>query len=401
MYFGILAVRATAPRGDRINWAMGWVSMGIVGNIIFASYAPAKIQTVLGDLNAVWCWAFFLLALLEGFLMVNRSTIQRQTSRFLFALFSLYLINILNVYRNGESLTSSSLYVIILLSLAFYLSPTKENLDGLRWTGLVSMVFIYFLVLTKYNPISINEVTGDVIAGVSGPEYRNFVWSIFGLSDRYSGPFGHPNQLGIFCAFFATVLASSRRPLFRISSIGFLALTFCAASRTSMVVASIGMILVWSRWLWTSHLRTRTRVLWYFIFGAMGLLIIFGGRLGTGRTTKFRESFSSNQINLLYGDPKFYVENSFIYNLFSVGLVAMLIVVYLQIAPLKILWKSLDSSARLGIPLSVQFLIASMGESVVYGSGLNTGTLYLLVLLAIINSLDSIGPSSKVRVGKK
>jgi hypothetical protein len=79
----------------------------------------------------------------------------------------------------------------------------------------------------------------------------------------------------------------------------------------------------------------------------------------------------------------------------------MLIVIYLHFVPLKILWKSMDASARFGIPLAIQFFIASMGESVIYGSGLNTGTLYLLVLLAIINSLGSVGASLKVKMRNK
>jgi len=373
---------------------MAWVALGIVGNIILWGYSPAKIQTVLGDLNAVWCWACFALALLEGFLTVNRLPIRRHALKYLVALLLLYSVNILNLIRDGGSLKPSSLYLIVLFALLVYLGPTKENLDGLRVVGVISMIFIYYLLLTKYNPISVNEVTGRVISGVSGPEYRNFVWPIFGLTDRYHGPFGHPNQLGIYSAFFATILASSKNLGFRLSAIGFLILTFCAASRTSIIVASLGIFLIWNNWLWNSTLRTRIRFLSYFIIIALAALILIGNSGGSGRSAKFRESFSSYPINLFYGSSTFYVENTFLNNLFSVGLVAMLIVMYLQFVPLRMLWNSNGEAARFGIPLSIQFFVASMGESVIYGSGINTGTMYLVILLSIINSVAKTSDSA-------
>jgi hypothetical protein len=253
------------------------------------------------------------------------------------------------------------------------------------------MIFIYKLLLAKYNPITINELTGRPISGVSGPEYRNFVWPIFGLNDRYHGPFTHPNQLGIYCAFFATLMASSRKLLFRISALGFVILTFCAASRTSIIVSTVGVTLLWSKLVWTISLKQRIRFLSYFTVAALGLIFIVGSSNSSGRNSKFKDSFLNYPINLFYGTSTFYVENTFLTNLFSLGLVAFLLVCFLQLRPLFTLWKIDIPQARLGIPVSIQFFIASMGESVVYGSGINTGTLYMVILLTTIN-FHSLNP---------
>jgi len=387
IFGGVLFLRATAPRAVRVNWAVGWLSLGIVGNVILWGYKPAQIETPFGALNAVWCWAFFVLALVEGFLAVEREYVKRKTFQYVLVFFAMYILNILNMIRSGLPFTFSNLYLIVFFMLIIFLGPTIENLDGLRIAGVISMFFIYYLLITNYNSIAINELTGRPISGVSGPEYRNFMWNLLGLEDRYRGPFGHPNQLGIFSAFFATILATSNKLFFRVCAIGFIVLTFCAASRTSMIVSIVGVCLVWNSSIWALSARNRTRFLTYFVIILMSTIPLIVSNFGTGRSTKFLESFSKYPINLFYGTPSFYVENTFLNNLFGIGVLGFLIVVYLQFAPIKIYWRLSSPAARICIPMSIQLAIASMGESVVFGSVLNSGVLYLLVLISTVNSV--------------
>jgi hypothetical protein len=386
IFVGLFFLRATAPRAVRVNWAVGWLSLGIVGNVILSGYEPAKIETPLGALNAVWCWAFFLLALVEGFLAVERKYVKWKTFQYLLAFFAMYILNIFNLIRSGSPFTFSNLYLIVFFMLIIFLGPTIENLDGLRIAGVISMLFVYYLLITNYNPIVTNELTGRPIPGVSAPEYRNFMWGLFGLEDRYHGPFGHPNQLGIFSAFFATILATSNKLFFRVCAIGFIVLTFCAASRTSMIVAIVGICLVWNRSIWALSVRNRTRFLAYFVIILMSAIPLAAVNYGTGRGNKFSESFSTYPINLFYGTPSFYIENTFLNNLFGIGVLGFLIIVYLQFAPIKMYWRLNSPAARICIPMSIQLAIASMAESVVFGSVLNSGVLYLLVLISTVNS---------------
>jgi hypothetical protein len=270
--------------------------------------------------------------------------------------------------------------------LIYFLGPTVENFDSLRLVGLISLIFIYYLLIVKYNSPALDQISGRPIPGVSAPEYRNLVWTLFGLEDRFRGPFGHPNQLGIFCAFFATVLATSEKTIFSFCSMGFLLLTFCAASRTSMIVASLGIFLASYRMLWITSLRNRGRIFLYSMFLLIIVLLLLGNSAGTGRFTLFRESFSNNPIEIFFGSPSFYVENTFLRNLFGTGLIAFVLVVYLNIKPIKLFWRLSTPAAKICLPLSFQLIIASMGESVVYGATLNSGTLYLLALICCINS---------------
>ena len=386
VFLALCALRASAPRGIRLTWSVGWLGLGVAGNIILYGYAPTQISTSLGDLNAVWTWGCVVLALIEGFLAVERNRLGKQATKFLLAYFFFYLLILLAAFFSGLELTLSSLYLIAFFMLILFLGPKNENLDGLRFVGLISMFFIYYLLLTDYNPMQYSTL-GKPIAGMSAPEYRNFVWDIFGLQDRFHGPFSHPNQLGMYSAFFSTALATSEKRWYRFFSLGFVILTFCAASRTSMIVALIGQLLLQSYKIWGKSMKKQKRFYGYFLLFGVGSVLFVGFQFGSGRSSLFLESFKKYPIEVIFGTPSFTIENSFLINLFQLGLIGFLLVFYLHFIPLKIFWNSNLRAAGIGIVFTIQLIIASSSEAVVYGSILNPGSLYLLILVILLNSI--------------
>jgi hypothetical protein len=386
IFISICFIRVVSNDNRRPYFALFWIGLAICGNVIFADYQPTQFQTKFGEFNATWAWGCFALALIESALNKSKGQIRKQAFGYQFLQFVYAALFIMGAISIGSGFRYSYVFVGVLTIVVIIVAPTFEDLDALRLVGVLASVFILYCLLSGYNPIPVDPITGRVIAGVDGLEYRNRLWDVFDLTSRFHGPFTHPNQLGIFSAFFATLLVSSQRKSFKLA--GWLHILFlcCAVSRTSLLAALIG-ITISSGWFFKNS-SSKTRNLAFISALVLSLLYmtLISDNSGTGRKQKFSEALSNYNWSLVYGPPGNYIENTFISTLYAAGLLGFAICVYLHLKPLSNFWDSDSKVARVAFAIAIQFFVASSGETVIGGSALDSGTFYLVFFTIALNS---------------
>ena len=232
--FCVFLMRIADRNSDRTRMALGWLVLAICGNVVFAAYEPLEFKTKLGLFNATFSWVCISFSFVECLLSRNKFTISRQAIQFQFFQVLYSALFILSAITNGGGFFYSHLFISATALILIYLAPISRDLVSIEWIGVACTTFIWFTLLSGYNPPEIDQRTGLPIAGTDAQSYRNVTWEIFNLDNRFHGPFTHPNQLGIFCAFFATILLTSNKRLFNFFGILNILLLFCAVSRTSI-----------------------------------------------------------------------------------------------------------------------------------------------------------------------
>jgi len=272
------------------------------------------------------------------------------------------------------------------------------------------LVTVFILAVLRYQNPYFPYYQTDF--GVDGP-YHNFMWDLFGTTERFRGPYISPNILG-YNVVCLTIMASLRRTKLRYllyliavtvlllsgSRISLFALfCFFAISRGRKMRSRIGSedktrVNVNSKY---GALKNRAKIL----FGSLGIVLVAFSQFSSdttlnGRTTGYARVLSNLSQNLVFGTGPTLkssvnsIESTFVsilscYGLF--GLVALLLIMFGVFVHFR---ESEKEEREILIPVILAFLVAASGESLLLGGSYDVGLIYLFAIMGTRSSRESV-----------
>jgi hypothetical protein len=409
LFFAVLLLyRLRAAPESRVATALVFIFSARFGASIVKGFTLSEeTKLSFGELDTVFSYTMLAFAFLEVLLLTRVNKWKSSDLWFLLSLLGIGFLNLLWKFAFDAAVSANDLLYVLPILLFLALRPTKVDLRFLPYFGTTIILLVFITALVKYQNPSFQYYQDDY--GLGGP-YQNRVWDLFGLEERFRGPYFHPNHVGMQITFLS-LLALLKPSRFYIAILPFsFTLLFLASSRTSMLALMAGLVLriyfdatrpakAKSSHMKQNLLKNYSRgkfVMRKIVFGLAGaaifimvvLQIIGDNTTGTGRLTNNLETISAIRGNLLFGQgPSLFsinnTENTIITLASYYGLIGLALFLLLILAlALKFRKMAHNEKSPIMIIFTV-FLIASTGESLLVGSSMDTGLYYLLVLLAL------------------
>lgn len=404
----LLIYRAQAVPESRVATALVFVFSARFGSSFINGFSISEAtKMTFGQLDTIFAYLMLTFAFLEVLLIKRNTKWSKIDICSIGAIFGLGLLNLVWKLAYGNGLSANDLIYSFVVLIFLLLHPTRADLRLLPFFG-ASIIFLVFVVaLAKYqNPLFPYT---QIDYGLGGP-YQNRVWEVFGLEERFRGPYFHPNQLGIQITFLSA-LVLLRPTKFYLAVLPFsYTLLFLASSRTSLFALTLGFLVrvyfdstktitqnFESRKDDLPTVRSDAKLgLRKFFAGCVATSIAFfiarqifeNNSNGTGRLQNYASTISAIQENVLLGrGPSLYsinsTENTVLTILSYYGLSGFLSIVTI-IVTLVVQYKSTNLGGRsMFLVVVAIFLFAGFGETLLTGSSVDTGLYYFLVLLSL------------------
>jgi len=365
----------------------------IVGGFEFSE----RLGSVFGNANTVISFLMLSCAIVETIFFGKKSNWARGEYLIFFGLYVIGIQFLLWKIFLGKNLVISDFVYLAMLTVFIIMKPNIDYLHHIFKVSFLLISILFILAIFRYqNPYALYTET---FYGVDGP-YYNFMWDIFGLTERLRGPYTTPNVLAYNVVFIV-------------------ALSFCFKNRLTMLVSGMGIVIILlsgSRIslfaisvliladLYLSPLRKRefnranvvesrakkiagNRVpvsIFTFLLLFVIAAIISKDPTLHGRTTNYGTVFERLNGNWVFGagiDTG--AENTLITLAGAYGLLGVMSIVFIS-AGMIIHFRKQPSSIKLRIyPLLFSFVIALMGESLLNGGPFDIGLLYIFVILTM------------------
>ena len=365
-------------------------------------------KSALGQLNTIFAYIFLALAFFE---VVTSKKVMKWRGKDYFVLIGLFALCIMyifwKIYLAGSFRSSDFPYLLSLLLVAI-LKPTLDDLRFLPFAGYVFVSLLFLLAALRYQNPNYPYFQEDY--GMSGP-YHNVIWDIFGIRERFRGPYMHPNHLGMHVVFFSILMMirnSKLNLIFLSMSYVLLAL---AASRTSILALTCALCVFFLHSIQKrkgssrlesvvvlkskrKSLRSQNPVMRVLIFTIVCVVVYFlidriviSNLTLTGRTDAYQ-----NTLNALSGGgwvlgigPSINsinnVENTPLTLLSYYGLLGIISYISCLIGCLITLRTGPESTKSLSRCIFTAFTVAGMGEFIMASSVTDVGCSYLLLIL--------------------
>jgi hypothetical protein len=243
--------------------------------------------------------------------------------------------------------------------------------------------------MTKFEfTLETNDYVVKEFVSTDQLEYQNEFWAIFGIYERYSGPFSHPNYMGTYLSLILIVLVGAKKRIFIPFILPGTLLLILTSSRGSMLATLIAWLIIFTldfrRQFQRKYTLSLSKLVYIPItFIALSIIYVIYYKL----TLTGRIGLWSQYLILWRESPVFgkgvalrSVENSFIYTLTSLGLVG----IFLMLRIYKIAFSSLPRIVQRDSVLPVALLswiaIRGIADSIHTFSGWNSGNLAFLIL---------------------
>lgn len=400
--------RIQAASESRVATAIVFIFSARFGASIIKGF-PVSEDTKLsfGELDTVFSYMMLAFAFLEILLIKHVNKWKSSDLWFLLSLLGIGFLNLVWKLTFDATVTANDLLYVLPILLFVALRPTKVDLRFLPYFGAAMILLVFITALIKYQNPLFPYYQDDY--GLGGP-YQNRVWDLFGLEERFRGPYFHPNHVGMQITFLS-LLALLKPSRFYTAILPFsFTLLFLASSRTSILALMTGLVLR----IYFDNIRPAKAkslhmeqnllknysfgkfVLRKIVFGlasaailiVVALQIIGNNTTGTGRLTNNLKIISETRDNLLFGQgPSLFsinnTENTIITLVSYYGLIGLALILLITFALALKFRKMAHNEKSLFMIILTVFLIASAGESFLVGSSMDTGLYYLLVLLAL------------------
>jgi hypothetical protein len=229
------------------------------------------------------------------------------------------------------------------------------------------------------------------------------MWDIFGISERFRGPYISPNILGYNITILC-ILTGMAKSIIRIPAV-FMAFTILllSGSRISLFAFFVHiMIHAFNsnrfKLIKSNNLDSNNNIK-KILSRDSNLLIYLGVFLLTvvgylsdptlnGRTNNYNNLLQNLNGNYFFGNgPSFAgstysVENTFVTLLAYYGAAGAISIIMIILGVIEIFMRSAREEKKLILSLLLPLLIAAMGESILVGSTYDVGIVYLFVFLA-------------------
>jgi hypothetical protein len=394
-----IAIRENSRFQRAETFSVTLVALSTFAGPILRGFDIFKFRTPVGDFDALLTWIFIALALIETtHLPKSRKMPSRNKMILLLMFFAWLYIFILKFYQESE-FRPSFFYLPFILYILIKTSPHNSNFELIRTILVVVNLLLFFLMLVKYqSPLLIAERN----ALSDSAAYRNFTWELFNTSERFRGPYTHPNNAAEFLSFSSLMLITAESKFHKIISIVPLILLGLTSSRGSIIATAVSLTFYFfvSRKSLDTSIKIKITKLYKFFYVLIILIFlqaIFSQKTTlTGRTNKWKELIVNWQSGFFFGDsinisP---TENPLVYAFISSGFLGLLFVVLLFVKLNNAIRYFHYTNMMMSMTLFLAFMIRGLIELNLQIGTWNLGVFWFICILIIHD------PSGSVAEGK-
>jgi len=391
----------TSIRKPSTNLAFNLLILSKLLNPILDGFAFSRdTKLFIGQLNTVTSYLLLAVTVYEVILNKEKLNWNRYESYILMGLFNIGFVFLFWKVYAGQGFRSSDFTYLLILALFTILRPNKSCFNYLPVVSFFLISIVFLCAVFQYQNPYFPYYQTDF--GATGP-YHNFMWDIFGISERFRGPYISPNILGynitILCILTGTAKSRIRIPAVLMAFI-ILLLSGSKISLSAFFIHILIRALNFDRFklMKSNNLdlnnnidKIRSRDSNLFIYLGVFLLAVVGYQSDptlNGRTNNYNNLLQNLNGNYFFGNgPSFAgstysVENTFVTLLAYYGAAGAISIIMIILGAIEIFRRSAREERKLILSLLLPLLIAAMGESILVGSTYDVGMIYLFVFLA-------------------
>lgn len=364
-----LIIRSVSDQSNRKAVALSLLVLANFMNPIVNGITFLSFTTPIGQFNAVLTWLLILLATYETFMIKYKNEFTRFQNFALFALGFSWFIAMLSLIAQSVPIRAQIFYLPICLIILKIASPSPQDSIILQRIASLLIIFLFICAILRYQ--SSSQLSSDLpyLSNISA--YSNQVWNIFGQSQRFRGPYSHPNQAGQTIGLLTLLLLFSSLKFKKFLLIICAILLALTSSRTAILATSTSTIiyLLLSRKKPTSRISFGS-IIRYFSMALVLLsyfiiLLVEQNRTLTGRTHIWSAGLMVWKMHpwLGSGFETIGVENSYISLMMTMGLFGIILLIFILFSLWKCIQKCQPKYQSIIYSLIIYIFVESIGEN--------------------------------------
>jgi len=361
----------------------------IIGGFTFSE----KFGSIFGQANTVVCFLLILLCFFEAIFFGKKIKWERRDLLIFVGISILGFGYLFWQFYSGTQITISDFAYILTVLAFFIMRPDYTYLKYAPWIAFFTISILFGCAIAKYQNPYLPYFQTDY--GIDGP-YHNFMWDIFGLTERYRGPFLFPNVLAYTVVFIAVLSASYKSRLTLPTLLMSFTVLLLSGSRFSIFALSVFIIfkyfiLNWvspsdHHWLEKNKFFSRKTLAIFSAFvifiAYVSLKIVQANPTINGRTINYLVILNNLKGNYILGAGITNgAENTYLTILGAYGLVGLISMILIFSGLFKHLATIPNKLKMQVLPIFFAFFIASMGESLLNGGPYEIGLFYIFLIL--------------------
>jgi len=373
------------------------------GQIVDGFTWAHETKTSIGQFNTVLTYFFLALTLVE-LLLISRGRTRELSDWIIYSSLLIIGVSFLfwKIFLNVNLAFSDYLFVVTVI-IYILIRSNESDLRFIPVMAFFLLTIVFISACFRYqNPYA---SSGEISFGLQGP-YHNFMWDLFGITQRFTGPYLTPNVLGYNIVLLCVLSGLGNTKVAFPSCFMGLILLLLSGSRISLSAFFIFLIFRFSiknfdrndlnssnqigdkEKVISPKLRLQ-RGLGLIVFMIVVSIVVLNNPTLTGRTEIYRSSISKLQGHLIFGIGPFSVnglngvESTYISLVTIYGLFGLLAVILLFLGLNNLYWNLKNLEKEKFKFIFVPFIIASSGELMLQGGPFDVGLIYILILLSI------------------
>jgi len=388
MFFWI-SIRAKASDESRTNVGTCLVAISNLALPIIGGIPALSFKTPIGKTEAVFVWLMISLAILEIVLRRSRSPLGDKLKKLINSIIFFWFLGFVYALYQGLALRPNFFYVPVCFVIIGILSPNYSCMKSIFRIMSITISILFILYVTKFefttgssDYIVQEDVSADQL------QYQNKLWDILKIRERYSGPFSHPNEMGTYLSLMLLLLIGAKKrqfiPFIFLSSV----LLLLTSSRGSILALLISCLMIFTINFRTNFQKTKSLSLSKLLFipiicvSGSVIFVITRNLTLTGRTGYWSQYLALWKESPIFGKGIALrsVESTFVYNLASLGLIGVILMLQIYRIAFSSLPRIVQRDSVLPVTLFTWIIVRGLTDSIHTFSGWNSATLAFLIL---------------------
>ena len=384
-----ISIRAKASDESRTNVGTCLVVISNLALPIIGGIPAISFKTPIGKTEAVFVWLMISLAILEIVLRQSRSPLDIQLKKLIKSIILFWSLGFIYALYEELAFRPSFFYIPVCFIIIGILSPNSSCMKSIFWIMNVTISILFVLYITKFEfTLETNDYIVQEFVSADQLQYQNKFWDIFRIHERYRGPFLHPNEMGTYLSLMLLVLIGAKKRLFIPFILLASILLLLTSSRGSILAILISCSMILTIDFRTNFQKRTSLSLGKLLFIpiiciSVSVIYVITYKITlTGRTGFWSQYLTLWQESPIFGKGTSLrsVENTFIYNLASLGLIGVILMLQIYRISFLSLSRIVQRDSVLPVTLLSWIIIRGLTDSIHTFSGWNSATLAFFIL---------------------